>query len=87
VVAARERERHARWLPAAFPGLDPVPVDEIRCVAVQAPWLDAGGDGFAALRRGRVVAFTGSNLMKFGPVLGDRLARSVLDGELHPDLR
>jgi hypothetical protein len=24
--------------------------------------------------------------MKFGPLLGDRLARSVLEGRIHPDL-
>ena len=24
--------------------------------------------------------------MKFGPLIGDRLARSVLDGAVHPDL-
>ena len=51
-----------------------------------APWLDAHGDGFLALRAGRVTAFTGANLMKFGPLLGDRLARSVLDGAIHADL-
>jgi len=33
-----------------------------------------------------VLAFMGANLMKFGPVLGDRLARSVLAGDVHPDL-
>ena len=86
-VAATVRARHASWVPRVFPGLDPAPVDEIRCVSVQAPWLDDGGDGFAAGRRGRVVAFTGANLMKFGPVLGDRLARTVLSDEVHPDLR
>ena len=33
-----------------------------------------------------MTAFHGSNLMKFGPLLGDRLARSVLDGRVHRDL-
>ena len=33
-----------------------------------------------------MTAFHGTNLMKFGPLLGDRLARSVLDGAIHPDL-
>jgi hypothetical protein len=85
--AAATREQHAAWLPRHLPGLDPEPVDEVRCVAVQAPWLDEHEDGFAARRAGRVVAFSGSNLMKFGPLLGDRLARTVLaeDG-VHPDL-
>jgi sarcosine oxidase len=83
------REQHADWVPRHLPGLEGEPVDEIRCVSVQAPWLDDHDDGFAALRAGRVVAFTGSNLMKFGPVIGDRLARTLLDtdGDVHPDLR
>jgi sarcosine oxidase len=85
-AAAAVRARHAGWVAQAFPGVDPEPVDEVRCVSVQAPWLDAGGDGFAAARRGRVVAFTGANLMKFGPVLGDRLARTVLSEGIAPDL-
>jgi len=81
------REQHAAWVPRHLPGLVPEPLAEVRCVAVDAPWLDDGGDGFAALRRGRVIAFTGSNLMKFAPVLGERLARTVLaeDG-VDPDL-
>jgi glycine/D-amino acid oxidase-like deaminating enzyme len=85
--AAAVRAQHAAWVPRHLPGLDPDPIGEVRCVAVQAPWLDAHGDGFAALRRGAVIAFTGSNLMKFAPVLGDRLARTVLaeDG-VHEDL-
>lgn len=70
---------------ALFPRLSEA-VAEVRCVNVHAPWLDEGGDGWHALRRGRVLAFMGANLMKFGPVLGDRLARSVLAGDVHPDL-
>jgi sarcosine oxidase len=61
-------------------------VDRVECVSLYAPWLDAAGDGFLALRASRVTAFTGGNLMKFGPLLGDRLARSVLDGAVHEDL-
>ena len=62
------------------------PCARVECVSPHAPWLDAHGDGFLALRHGRVTAFTGSNLMKFGPLLGERLAASVLSGEVHPDL-
>jgi glycine/D-amino acid oxidase-like deaminating enzyme len=61
-------------------------VGRVECVSLHAPWLDEHGDGFLALRAGRVTAFTGSNVMKFGPLIGDRLARSVLDGEVHGDL-
>ncbi|MDA0162130.1 FAD-binding oxidoreductase [Solirubrobacter ginsenosidimutans] len=72
---------------AAAPAMVPLPVvDRVECVSLFAPWLDAHGDGFLALRTGRVTAFTGANLMKFGPLLGDRLARSVLDGAIHADL-
>jgi glycine/D-amino acid oxidase-like deaminating enzyme len=84
--AAATRERHAELVPRLFPGLDPEPAGEIRCVNVHADWLDEGGDGWTAARNGRTLAFTGANLMKFGPLLGDRLARSALDLELHPDL-
>jgi glycine/D-amino acid oxidase-like deaminating enzyme len=77
-AAAATRRRHAAWVPRTFPGLDPEPVDEIRCVSLEAPWLDAG-DGFVIRRAGRVIALAGGNLMKFGPVLGERLARAALD--------
>jgi glycine/D-amino acid oxidase-like deaminating enzyme len=71
-------------VPTMFDGL--TPVSRLECVSLFAPWLDAHGDGFAAAQDGNVTAFHGSNLMKFGPLLGDRLARSVLDGRVHPDL-
>jgi sarcosine oxidase len=69
---------------ALFPSLSPV--GQVDCVTVRAPWLDATGDGWTIARRGRVVAFVGSNLMKFGPLLGDRLADAVLNDELPNDL-
>lgn len=86
--AAAVREQHASWVPHFMPGLDPEPLDEIRCVTIEAPWIHHD-DGFAAMRHGAVTAFMGSNLMKFGPLLADRLARTVLDAEgvVHPDLR
>ncbi|OBG31263.1 FAD-binding oxidoreductase [Mycobacterium sp. E3198] len=69
---------------ALFPSL--VAVSQIDCVTARAPWLDAGGDGWTVARRGRVVAFVGSNLMKFGPLLGELLARAVLTDELPTEL-
>ncbi|MFZ0227503.1 MAG: FAD-binding oxidoreductase [Mycobacterium sp.] len=69
---------------ALFPSLSPVA--QVDCVTVRAPWLDAGGDGWTVARRGRVVAFVGSNLMKFGPLLGDLLAQAVLSDGLPSDL-
>jgi glycine/D-amino acid oxidase-like deaminating enzyme len=65
---------------ALFPSLSPV--DQVDCFTVRAPWLDSGGDGWTVARRGRVVAFVGSNLMKFGPLLGELLAEAVLNDEL-----
>jgi glycine/D-amino acid oxidase-like deaminating enzyme len=67
-----------------FPSLSPV--GQVDCVAVHAPWLDDGGDGWTIARRGRVVAFVGGNLMKFGPLLGDLLAQAMLRDELPSDL-
>ena len=69
---------------ALFPSL--TPVGQVDCVTVRAAWLDAGGDGWMAARRGCVVALVGSNLMKFGPLLGDRLAQAALSDELARDL-
>ena len=87
-AAAAVRRQHARWVPGTFSGLDPEPVDEVRCVSLAAGWLDETGDGFAAERSGPVVAFGASNVMKFGPLVGVRLAETVLDPArgVHPDL-
>ncbi|OCB25741.1 FAD-dependent oxidoreductase [Mycobacterium malmoense] len=64
---------------ALFPALSPV--GRVDCVTIRAPWLDPGGDGWTVARRGRVVAFVGANLMKFGPLLGELLARAALEDE------
>jgi sarcosine oxidase len=69
---------------ALFPSLSPV--DHVDCVSVRAPWLDSGGDGWTVARRGRVIAFVGSNLMKFGPLLGELLARAARSDELPDEL-
>jgi len=69
---------------ALFPSLSPV--GQVDCVTARASWLDAGGDGWTVARRGRVVAFVGSNLMKFGPLLGELLAQAVSSDELPGDL-
>jgi glycine/D-amino acid oxidase-like deaminating enzyme len=83
-AAAAAREQHAGWVPEVFPGVRAV--GEIRCVSLHADWL-TDGDGFRALRAGRVIALGASNAMKFGPLLGDRLALSALQPDgVHPDL-
>jgi glycine/D-amino acid oxidase-like deaminating enzyme len=88
-AAAAVRHQHAELVPRLFAPLDPEPVDEIRCVWLRADWLGSGEDGFTAERRGRVIALGASNAMKFGPLLGDRLAATALAGDewVHPDLR
>ena len=69
---------------ALFPSL--TPVTQVDCVTVRAPWLDSGSDGWTVARRGRVVGFVGSNLMKFGPLLGDLLAQAALIDDLPSEL-
>jgi len=69
---------------ALFPSLSPI--GQVDCVTVRAPWLDAGGDGWTVARRGRVIAFVGSNLMKFGPLLGELLAQAALSEDLPAEL-
>jgi glycine/D-amino acid oxidase-like deaminating enzyme len=69
--------------PAMFEPL--TQVSELECVSLYAPWLD-GGDGFIALQNEHVIALGASNAMKFGPLIGDRLARSVNAGKVHDDL-
>jgi hypothetical protein len=83
------RAQHAREVPRLFPPLDPEPVDEVRCVWLEADWQVVGEDGFTARRNGRVIAAGASNAMKFGPLLGERLAETALaePGWVHPDLR
>jgi sarcosine oxidase len=84
--ATATRRAHAELIRRLFPRLGADPVAEVRCVNLHAPWLDEGGDGWQAVRDGRTLAFMGANLMKFGPLLGDRLARSLLAGHVDPDL-
>lgn len=63
------------WVQTVAPRLRPV--GAIECVSLFAPWLDHG-DGFVELQTGRVIASGASNAMKFGPVIGERLARLAL---------
>ena len=49
-VSRRSTELARRYVPAALPGLDPVPVDEARC-AYNTVGLPEG-DGFRVERRG-----------------------------------
>jgi glycine/D-amino acid oxidase-like deaminating enzyme len=66
------------WVADAFPRLRAV--GEIECVSLFAPWLEHG-DGFVERQAGRVIASGASNAMKFGPVIGERLAELALSVE------
>lgn len=67
------------WVAETFPHLRAV--GTIECVSLFAPWLDGHGDGFVELQTGRVIASGASNAMKFGPVIGERLAQLALNVE------
>ncbi len=74
-----------RYVPAALPGLDPMPVDEVRCTYNQVGVPE--GDGFGAARQGVVTVLYGNNLFKFAPLLGELLSQAVLRSEIPVDLR
>jgi sarcosine oxidase len=79
--AARE------YVPQVFPGLNPEPVDEIRCIYDELDFILENGDGFTALRRDHVTVLYGRNLFKFGPLLGELLKNTVMKGEVPDELR
>jgi sarcosine oxidase len=83
-VSRRSAALARRYVPAALPGLDPLPVDEVRC-AYNTVGLPEG-DGFRIERRGAVTVLYGNNLFKFAPVLGALLSQAVLHGAVPSDL-
>ena len=62
-------------------GVEPVVLDELYCTTTSGL-----GDGFTASRNGAVLAIWGDNLFKFAPLLGEMLARAVLDQSVPPAL-
>jgi sarcosine oxidase len=78
------RRRIVAYVRTAFGGLDPDPVGEVLRLTTTLP--DRGDDAFALWRDGPVVAFAGSNVFKFAPLLGARLAGAALgeDVEIFP---
>ncbi len=83
-VSRRSAALARRYVPVALPGLDPVPVDEVRC-AYNTVGLPEG-DGFRVERRDAVTVLYGNNLFKFAPVLGALLGQAVLQGAVPVDL-
>jgi sarcosine oxidase len=86
VVSRESLDVARRYVQAALPGLDPEPVDEIRCTDFESSFLDQIGDGFTALRRDGITAFYGNNLFKFAPLLGGLLSQSAIQGSLPAEL-
>lgn len=83
-VSRRSAALARRYVAAALPGLDPLPVDEVRCAYNRVDVSE--GDGFRAVRRGAVTVLYGNNLFKFAPVLGALLSQAVLQGAIPADL-
>jgi sarcosine oxidase len=79
------REKAPAYIREAYPGLEPEPVDEIRC-SYSIHGLRDDGDGFMARRSGGITAIYGRNLFKFAPLLGELLAQTAVDMTLAPEL-
>lgn len=83
--SALHRQHSLEYLRQAYPGLDPVPVDEIRC-SYAASGVGEDGDGFMARRSGAITALYGNRLFKFAPLLGQLLAQTAMTGALPDEL-
>jgi sarcosine oxidase len=70
--------RTVAYVGRAMPGLDPAPVG-FRLCHITA--LAGDADAFGAWERGAVTVFAGHNVMKFAPLIGEHLARRIVDGE------
>jgi glycine/D-amino acid oxidase-like deaminating enzyme len=80
------RRRLIAYVRAAFPGLDPAPVDAM--LRIMAPLRGPDEDRIGLWERDRVLAFAGHNLFKHAPRLGELLADAALDeGPPDPRLR
>ncbi|HWH09769.1 MAG TPA: FAD-dependent oxidoreductase [Solirubrobacteraceae bacterium] len=70
--------RTVAYVRRAMPGLDPDPV-AFRLCHVTA--LTGDSDAFGVWEREAVTVFAGHNVMKFAPLIGESLARLIVDGE------
>lgn len=75
--------RVAGYVRRALPGLDPEPESVRMCVSTS---VEGRLEGFRAWQAVGVTALAGSNLFKFGPVLGELLADAASTGELPAEL-
>ena len=79
------RRRLVAYVRAAFPGLDPEPVDGV--LRLIAPLRGPDEDAIGLWARDGVLAFAGHNLFKHAPALGDLLAAAALGDDPDPVLR
>jgi sarcosine oxidase len=70
------RARLLAYVGAAFPGLEPHPVDTV--LRLTTALAGRGDDAFGLWERDGVLAFAGHNLFKHAPVLGELLADAAL---------
>ena len=78
------RARLLAYVRAAFPGLEPHPVDAVLRLTTA---LAHDEDAFGLWERDGVLAFAGHNLFKHGPMLGELIAAAALGDEWDPALR
>jgi sarcosine oxidase len=78
------RQRVCAYVRAAFPGLQPAPVDDVTCWVTRLPW---SSDGVAAWNTAAITTIAGNNLFKLAPALGELLADAVCTGEVPQILR
>ncbi len=76
------RRRLVAYVRAAFPGLDPEPVDVMLRLMAILPGTHE--DGFGLWHQDGVLAFAGHNLFKHAPSLGELLADAALGGAPDP---
>jgi sarcosine oxidase len=78
------RARLLAYVRAAFPGLEPHPVDAV--LRLTTALRGRGDDAFGLWERGGVLAFAGHNLFKHAAMLGELLADAALGGDRDPVL-
>jgi sarcosine oxidase len=76
------RRRLVAYVRAAFPGLDPEPVDAV--LRMITPLRGPDEDQFSLWVRDGVLAFAGHNLAKHAPSLGELLADAALEDRRDP---
>jgi sarcosine oxidase len=79
------RGRLIAYVRAAFPGLEPHPVDGV--LRLTTALRGHGDDAFGLWERDGVLAFAGHNLFKHAAALGELLAGAALGEEADPVLR